>query len=156
PSSSTSRAWTTRLDRLRVERLGLLWEDRVTNPPAQVEVDGFELSLSNLVVPGDEVSTFATSMRIGPGGLFSAKGTARAGSGAVEAELALEKLALAIFQPYAAQSITGSIARGDLDLSGRVSVPPAAQPGAPPRTRFAGDISVTGFGLLDAEGKELA
>jgi len=156
PPPSSSRAWTTRLDQLRVERLGLLWEDRVPDPPAQVEVDGFELSLSQLVVPGDEVSTFATSMRIGPGGRFSAKGTARAGSGAVEAELALEKLALATFQPYAAQSITGSIARGDLDVSGRVSVSPATQAGAPPNTRFRGDVSVTGFGLLDAEGKELA
>jgi len=154
PSSEPSRPWSTRLDQLRVERLDLLWEDHTTPAPASVEIGEFALSLAPLAVPGDTPASFSTSMRIGGEGHFSAKGTLHPGSGSVEAEFALSKLALAMFQPYAALAITGSIGRGELDMTGRASFAPAS--GGAGRVRLGGDLSVSNFALLDSEGKELA
>ena len=108
-----------------MSRLDLVWEDQLPPSPAELEIGDLELALGPVVVPGDEASKFSTSMRIGKEGRFSAKGTARAGSRAVEAEFALEKIGLAAFQPYAAQVITGSVARGELEVKGTASYSPA-------------------------------
>ncbi|MFL5294038.1 MAG: DUF748 domain-containing protein [Myxococcales bacterium] len=149
-----SRPWTTRVDGIHVERLGLVWEDHVPATPARVEIGDLQLNLSPLLLPGGVTSTFSTSFRIGPDGHFSAQGTANAASGAADVQLELTKLDLSMFQPYAAQSITGSLARGELEVKGRASW--SVAPDGTQRPRFDGDIAVANLSLLDGTGKPLA
>jgi Domain of Unknown Function (DUF748) len=154
-AAEPAKPWTTRLDELRVSRVGVVWQDEVPAQPARLTVDDLALKLGPLQFPGDVASKFESSMRLNGDGRFEAQGTAHAGAGSVETQFALTNLAFAPFQPYASQTITATIPRGTLEVKGRASFTPAKD-GAAAKTKFNGDVAIDRFSLVDTEGKELA
>jgi hypothetical protein len=147
PAAET-RPWTATLEELRVDRFGAVWVDESLAKPARLTVDDLALRIGPVTVPGDAASRFETSMRLNGEGRLSADGTAHLGSSAADVHLSLQDLAFAPFQPYAAEFVTASIARGALSLDARASY-------ASGRTTVSGDLQATNFSLVDTEGKEL-
>jgi hypothetical protein len=146
--AAESKPWTTTLDELKVDHFGAVWIDESLAKPARLTVDELALRIGPVSVPGDAASRFETSMRLNGEGHLSADGTAHLGSSATDVHVSLKDLAFAPFQPYAAEFVTASIARGALSLDARASV-------AQGRTSVSGDLQATNFSLVDTEGKEL-
>ncbi|MFN0164772.1 MAG: DUF748 domain-containing protein [Burkholderiales bacterium] len=94
---------------------------------------------------------FDAGLRLREGGVLSARGKAVAATGAVDAEVKVEQLALAIAQPFIAKVIRLKIASGTASAQGRLAIG-----GDGPWLRYTGAAGVADLLLNEEDGKQFA
>ncbi|MBC7857799.1 MAG: DUF748 domain-containing protein, partial [Burkholderiaceae bacterium] len=93
---------------------------------------------------------FDVGMRVREGGQLSARGKVVPSSGALQADVKINQLALAPLQPLLSQHVRLKIAGGNVSAQGRLSMAP---PGTrEPSLRYAGGFDLAGLALDEDDG----
>ena len=96
---------------------------------------------------------FSAALKVREGGQVSARGKVVPGTGAVQADVRLQQLALAPLQPLLAQYLKLKIGGGSVSAQGRLTAGGGAKAAA---LRYAGAINVAGLRLNELDGELFA
>ncbi|MDB5804183.1 MAG: hypothetical protein JWN73_1505 [Betaproteobacteria bacterium] len=108
------------------------------------------LKLENASSDLKQAVKFNAGFKLKEGGDFSAQGSAVPASGAVDADVKVKQLALAIAQPMLAKFIHLKLARGSVNAAGRVAVGGSGPKAA--MLRYTGGFEIAGLLLNEDDG----
>ncbi|MGV8866611.1 MAG: DUF748 domain-containing protein [Janthinobacterium svalbardensis] len=144
--------WSTKVDKVELSKFGARFDDAGTGIKGTLQ--DASLSLHNVSNDMKQALPFELGVGLHEGGLLTAKGKFVPGTGAVDAQLNLQQLALAPVQPLLAQHVKLKLAGGTLSGSGRLTT----GGGAPkaPKVRYEGGVDIAGLVLNETDGKRFA
>ena len=147
-----SAPWSTKVDKVELSKFGARFDDAGTGIKGTLQ--DARLSLNNVSNDMKQALPFELGVGLREGGLLTAKGKFVPGTGAVDAQLNLQRLTLAPVQPLLAQHVKLNLAGGTLSGSGRLTT----GGGAPkaPKVRYEGGVDIAGLVLNETDGKRFA
>ncbi|MGK5079902.1 DUF748 domain-containing protein [Janthinobacterium sp. HLX7-2] len=147
-----SAPWSTSIAKVELSQFGARFDDAGTGIKGTLQ--DARLSLQNVSNDLKQALPFELGMGLREGGLLTANGKFVPGTGAVDAQLNVKKLALAPVQPLLTQHLKLKLAGGALSGSGRLMT----GGGAPkaPKVRYVGGVDIAGLVLNETDGKRFA
>ncbi|WP_257572176.1 DUF748 domain-containing protein [Janthinobacterium sp. UMAB-60] len=147
-----SAPWSTKVDKVELSKFGARFDDAGTG--IQGTLQDARLSLHNVSNDMKQALPFELGVGLREGGVLTANGKVVPGTGAVDAQLNLQRLTLAPVQPLLAQHVKLKLAGGTLSGSGRLTT----GGGAPkaPKVRYEGGVDIAGLVLNETDGKRFA
>ncbi|PVX36196.1 DUF748 domain-containing protein [Janthinobacterium sp. 78] len=147
-----SAPWSTKVDKVELSKFGARFDDAGTGIKGMLQ--DARLSLHNVSNDMKQALPFELGVGLREGGLLTANGKFVPGTGAVDAQLNLQRLTLAPVQPLLAQHVKLKLAGGTLSGSGRLTT----GGGAPkaPKVRYEGGVDIAGLVLNETDGKRFA
>jgi hypothetical protein len=131
---------------LEIRRSGAAFEDRTFAEPVRVEVSDAAVTVTGIrSEPGTELGLEASAL-VGGEARGSAAGTVTADPLRLEAEVGIEGLELAPFQPYVARFVPIELSTGSLAASGAARL---EAKGEGPAAGFSGELSIRGLDLTE-------
>jgi uncharacterized protein involved in outer membrane biogenesis len=143
--------WQAVVQRLRVQGLGVDFEDGAVQPAAKVRVTQARLAVENIdSTPGTKANVdFAA--RIGTRGRIAIKGTTSAQPLGADAIVEASALELVPFQAYVASRANVVLTSGTVDARGHLVYANGTDGAA---VRYAGNVSVNDFASMDLAGSQ--
>jgi uncharacterized protein involved in outer membrane biogenesis len=123
------------------------FEDRGVRPAARFALAPLEATARNVSLDLARALPVEVATTINGAARLAATGELVPGSGALAVDLDLAGLAAHDLQPYMSGTTDLSIERGTIDAKGRFTMAPPD--GKEPELRFAGDVTIAGFGSTD-------
>lgn len=156
PAAAAGKAWQLELDRLDIADARVRWSDAATRPAAALQLEGIGLQASALRWPlqGTLPVTLAATLRpqvdgAAPAGTVRVEG--RVGEHEAQADVVLDALSLAAFEPYVGQALVPRLA-GQLTLQGRAEWNDA-DGSAPLLALQIAQASLDGLALAEGSGR---
>ena len=145
--ATPSAPWTATAKSVELSKFAAEVDDQGTGIKLHVSdaVAKLESASSNLKQP----VKFSAALKVREGGEMSAHGTVVPDSGAVQADVQLQQLALAPLQPLLAQHLKLKIGAGSVSAKGRLTLGGGAKAAA---LRYVGAVNVAGLRLNEQDG----
>lgn len=141
PSAGTSPAvpWVATLQQLKVDDLGVDFEDRSTTPAARQVLDRLQVRGEGLSTEAGKAGKLALNLRINEKGTLKAEGPVQLTP--LKARLALDTVALPLLplQPYFSERLAIALTRGQVSGKGELTVELGK---AQPDVRYQGSLTV--------------
>jgi hypothetical protein len=151
PAASPS-PWVASAKLVDLSKFGALVQDQGSG----ITVHLGEIALK-LVGAGSDLTRpvkFSAGVSMREGGQLSARGSVVPGKGAVQADVQMQRVALAPLQPLLAQHLKLKIAGGNVSAKGRISTGDGKA--ANPKLRYVGAFGVAGLLLNENNGDQFA
>lgn len=150
--TATAPAWTANIKRVEFNRFGARYDDAASGIKANVQ--DFRLALNDVSSDLARAVSFDTALKVREGGQLQAQGKLVPASGAVEADLKLNKLAIAPVQPMLAKYLRLKIGSGAISTQGHLHV--GAGTGKDPALRYDGGLDFDELVLNEDDGDRFA
>ena len=142
-------AWVVAVARVDLEDNKVEWQDRATPSPVNLPISRLSGSIANVGTKLDQSANADLRMTVGRAGQLTVKGKAVPEPLSLDMNLQWRNLALAVIDPYLADSIGVELRRADATGNGRLRY-------GNDRARFAGRLAVTGLDATERRtGDEL-
>lgn len=151
PTGGTPAPWTWSLRDASLERWAIRLEDRRLPQPAIHELSGLDARLAGLNSRPGSRGQLRLRTAIDRGGSLAIRGDIGLSPGFANVEVDLASLGLVPLQPYFGERLNVLVTSGEVGLRGRVQLDAATRP---LRGRFAGDLRLSGLGVLDRGSEE--
>lgn len=148
PDAAPSPAWTADVKQVEVRKFAAKVDDAGTGIKSSIE--DFQLTLSGASSDLAQPVRFETGLRLHEGGQLSARGKLVPARGSVDADVTIDKLALAPVQPLLAKYLKLKIANGAINAKGHLTT--GAGGAKDPAVRYAGSFDVSGLTLNETDG----
>ena len=135
-------AWAVAVSRVDLENNRVEWQDLATPSPVKLPVSKLSGSITDVGTRLDQTSRADLRMTVGRNGQLTLKGSAVAEPLALDMNLSWRNLALAVIDPYLAESVGIELKRGDAAGNGRLRY-------GSDRARFAGRLALTGLAAAE-------
>ena len=145
--AAASKPWTVALEAFDFADHRLAIADRSMTPPVQLEINGIKVSARELRTDGKKPVPFDASFRVAQGGRFTAKGRLAPDGTAVDAALALARLALTPAQPYIAQNADVVLRSGEVSTAGQLTYRAGRGRAA---VTYTGAVDIDGLQVVEA------
>ena len=149
PETDAQDAWQFVLDTLRVEALALRLRDDTLPEPADVSLAPVSLTARNLSPNAGHTFTFEGTARVAEQGELGFTGEGELMPLRVQTAATLATLPLAMIEPWLRQSLSVSLASGELASTLAIGVEQAEQDVA---VTVAGSSAITGFAMRETDG----
>lgn len=144
---SDSSPWSVLVKDVGVHNTSVVFEDRRTKTPVQVDLEGMEFAVKDVRVPVKDPLAFGLSFKVNQAGKVDVRGNVAVEPLAADLDLSLSQLAIKPFQPYLDQFVRVDVASGAIGLDGKVryaQVHPQS-----PLLSYQGNVAVTNLSVLD-------
>jgi hypothetical protein len=145
-------SWHVTVGRLLLERFGVDFEDRGTNPPVKLRVADARVAAENLDTAPGARAKVDIAARVGPKGRVRIDGVVAARPASADVRIRATALDLVPLRPYVGSRTNVDVTSGMVGATGRITFNADGPAGA--QARYVGDAAVTGFDSLDRPGSE--
>ena len=151
-SSAPASSWIASAKLVELSKFGALVQDQGSG--IAVHVGDIALKLEDAGTDLTQPVKFSAALSVREGGELSARGSVVPGKGAVQADVQVQRLALAPLQPLLAQHLKLKIAAGNVSAKGRISTGDGKA--ANPKLRYVGAFGIAGLMLNEDNGDPFA
>ncbi|WP_229633330.1 DUF748 domain-containing protein [Duganella qianjiadongensis] len=150
--TAAAPAWATSIKRVELNRFGARYDDAATGIKANLQ--DFRLALNDVSTDLGKAVSFDGALALREGGQLQAQGKVVPASAAVEADLKLNKLAIAPVQPLLAKYLRLKIGSGAISTQGHLHV--GAGTAKDPALRYDGGLDFDELVLNEDDGDRFA
>jgi hypothetical protein len=150
--SPPSSSWIASAKLVELNKFGALVQDQGSG--ITVHLGDIALKLEDAASDLTRPVKFSAGLNLREGGQLSARGSVVPGKGAMQADVQVQRLALAPLQPLLAQHLKLKIAGGIVSAKGRISTGDGKA--ASPKLRYVGAFGIGGLLLNEEDGSQFA
>ncbi|HXZ25195.1 MAG TPA: DUF748 domain-containing protein, partial [Nitrospiria bacterium] len=144
--------WIVTLNHFVLDHYAIRFDDLRPSSPARLMADPIRFSADGLSTAKDHPGTVSLSIGLNKSGLFTSEGKVGIEPLTADLSINLTRLALAPFQPYAADQANIIVAGGELSVGGRVKLETTKEKTI--AARFDGETSLRRLAVLDQANSE--
>lgn len=152
PAASASPSWIAVAKVVELTQFGAQVQDQATG--IKVHLGDIALKLEGAGSDLTRPVKFTAGLSVREGGQLSARGSVVPDKGAVQADVQVQRLALAPLQPLLAQHLKLKIAAGNVSAKGRIST--GEGKAKSPKLRYVGALGIAGLLLNEDDGDQFA
>jgi uncharacterized protein involved in outer membrane biogenesis len=149
--ANNDKAWAVSARQAVFDRYAITFDDRVPRPAVALKLRSVDVTADNVSNARGKRAQVAVRAVTGEGGRIALEGPVGLDPPSARLRVDTSGIALAPLQPYADPYIGVTVTNGKLAVNGQLRVGLADEGGAPAdaRTRFTGDVIVSGFTAVD-------
>ncbi|GJL51823.1 MAG: ATPase [Nitrospirales bacterium] len=147
--SANEQPWVINIQDFAVQNYAIDFEDRTVEPPAQLNLAGFDLQVKKLMTTFQEPFDVALAFTVNDTGKVDVAGTLGIEPVVTNLDLKVTELGLPPFSPYLSPHVQFQLSDGAIDLDGKLQYQGA--PGKSPLLHYSGQVALSQFSASDPE-----
>jgi uncharacterized protein involved in outer membrane biogenesis len=144
---TAEKPWVVKIGKASLDRYAVRFEDRATDPPVEIALDGLRLRAQNVTTEKNRKGTFHFAATYNREGNISLGGSFSVDPPTLAGKLKAKNLPIGPLQPYYTEKVKLLVTGGGISAEGTARI--AAPKGRPIRADFRGEASVNDFASVD-------
>ncbi len=146
-SLKEQKPWSVNLKELGLKNYGVVFEDRTRKTPVHIEIGGLDFNVKAVRVPFKDPIPFQLTLKLNQTGKLDVRGDVTVEPLTAAVELTSSQIGIKPFQPYFDRFVELDVAKGAIDLDGKVQYAQIHPKG--PLLRYQGNVAIKNLSMVE-------